>query len=192
MLFGEFQNLKVTKYATGLYEISGLLRTEAPYSSTFSPFKSLSPQESSLLREFAIKTDAVLVCGRKAWGRLHTIKLEPQLSKMWNGRFNRSQDDAFFQSRGSWNSFIHEEHVMSLPLGAFVLDAVQIFWVYLNIHFHNCSQYVYSTLKNLTNLLLACEGGNVGAQQFPSRAQEKNSSSKVLLSTVWTVLLCFA
>ncbi len=47
---------------------------------------------------------------------LHTIKLEPQLSKMWNGRINRSQDDAFFQSRGSMNYFIYER-VMSLPLG---------------------------------------------------------------------------
>lgn len=27
---------------------------------------------------------------------LHTIKLEPQRSKMWNGRINRSQDDALF------------------------------------------------------------------------------------------------
>lgn len=78
---------------------------------------------------------------------LHTIKLEPQLSKMWNGRINRSQDDAFFQSRGSMNSFIHER-VMSLPLDG------GHFWVSLNIHFHNCSQCVYRTLKILTNVFL--------------------------------------
>lgn len=67
------------------------------------------------------------------------------------------------------------------------------FWVYLNIHFHNCSQNVYRVPqknKQKTSRILSlcrCE------QYFPSShiARLPKKTSKALLSTIAVISLCF-
>lgn len=92
----------------------------------------------------------------------------------------------FFQSRGSRNSFIHEEHVMSLPLGAFVLDAVHIFfleciWTYVFIIAANMSTAPSKTWR-IFALLVRVDMWVWTT--IPIKGPRKNASSEVLSCTV--------